>query len=707
MLLILASAAKSNSRPRLLHDSFLTMRKIRTSPSAALGWGSGKGGGSHSRRPPPIDERQQRRQPSSPPPPPRSRPRQQQQQPPSTSSSDPFSNPSSYSSNPFSFEHTGRFFATCHPGLEHFVAEELLSPAIGASGVEPGRGGVHFRGSAATCYAANLWLRCAIRVLHLVGEGSIAPSRYRGRGGERGGDRLYALTRRACDWASLLPPSPSSSSSPGTISVEARVGACTDLAGSRLAATVVRDAVCDAVRDATGRRPPPPPSSSSSADLLQGAPSAIVDLPIFVAAHRDVVWLYRDTSGESLHRRGYRTNSRVHAAALNESAAAGVLAAAGWLPRVDAAERAFVLDPDVDNVVSLVDPMCGSGTLLIEAALAATRTAPGLTRTRWPFLRWRDFDQGLWRGVRERVAQASRRDGVVVGGGSGSGGRKRRLFYLAGRDCHEGALALARRGAFEAGVDHLIDFDLGGCAGWEPRVPLSASGGPEGDSSGGGFGRPTLVVTNPPWGRRLLGATSRFDSPVFAQEGRRGRGNSNDYNSGGRDRRHRRAAVDDDGERVRPWYDDAGDGGGDGGGLDWDSSASPLPLSTAAAAAAEDDDDDDEFPSTSPSASPSSSSSSSPFDPEASEQALEGAWRDLGKFLRESASPGEAYVVCGNRDASRFLRMRASKKWPLTAGGADVRILKYDVLPPLPKQGEAEGSGRGNRERDDHGVVVR
>jgi hypothetical protein len=78
-------------------------------------------------------------------------------------------------------------------------------------------------------------------------------------------------------------------------------------------------------------------------------------------------------------------------------------------------------------MVSLVDPMCGSGTLLIEAALAATHTAPGLSRTRWPFLRWRDFDQGLWRSVRERAAAAQRRDGVTPDprGGGGRPGRQR------------------------------------------------------------------------------------------------------------------------------------------------------------------------------------------------------------------------------------------------------------------------------------------
>lgn len=410
--------------------------------------------------------------------------------------------------------------------------------------------------------------------------------------------------------------------------------------------------MCDAVRDATGRRPPPPDPLSAPAGA---SPASAVDLPIFVAAHRDVVWLYRDTSGDSLHRRGYRTGSKVHAAALNEAAAAGVLAAAGWPARVAAAERDFVSSAASSLsssaaasrvMVSLVDPMCGSGTLLIEAALAATHTAPGLSRTRWPFLRWRDFDQGLWRSVRERAAAAQRRDGVTPdprGGGAAPGGRGQRLFRLAGRDCHEGALALAQRGAFEAGVDHLIDFDVGRCSDWRPSFSLSP---------GSEALRPSLVVTNPPWGRRLMGPRDRFDAPAFARR---------DGGAGGddRDRRHRRTEVGDDGESARPWYDEAAAGSDDD--LGWGAIA----------------------PSSS-SSSPAAASASSGGDPaERSEEALAAAWKELGSFLREAAAPGEAVVVCGNPDASRGLRMRASRKWPLTAGGADVRILHYDVLPPL------------------------
>ena len=251
-LFLLADAARS----RISNASTLAREMRATRPfSAALGWGSGKGG---SQRAGGADSSRRRNHEggsgggggggggggertspprSRPPPPPRTStpttpsprrdaPPPRPRAPPPSNRSSSLPSPSSAAAAAFVYDHAGRFFATCHPGLEPFVAEELRSPAVGASGVEQGRGGVHFRGSAATCYAANLWLRTAIRVLHLVGEGSIAPSRYRGGGGgggggggsfyggggggragsERGGDRLYALTRRAvdCECLSIL-----------------------------------------------------------------------------------------------------------------------------------------------------------------------------------------------------------------------------------------------------------------------------------------------------------------------------------------------------------------------------------------------------------------------------------------------------------------------------------------------------------------------
>jgi len=416
-----------------------------------------------------------------------------------------------------------RCFATCHPGLEAVVAAEMRAPAVGAVTVAEGRGGVYFSGTLATAYKANLWSRSATRVLQLVASGPLT-------GSGRGGDRLYALTRGAADWSSLIPPG-------ATLAVDARVGGCTDIDSSMFASTMVRDAVLDAVRDATGSRPPPPRA---------GTP---VDVPLFLAAHRDSAWLYRDMSREPLHKRGYRRGP-IHKAALNEAAAAGVLALAGWPAACDAPGAV------------LADPMCGSGTLLVEAALMARRVAPGLSRRRWAFQSWPDFSAKTFHAA---VADAE-------------GAARPWSGTLLGRDHHAGARGLARAAADFAGVGGAVDLSLGEAGDWAPSH------------------RPTIVVTNPPWGRRL---------------------------------------------------DADGRGGDDFWGPQRDT---PDP-----------DSDDDA-----------------------------GAWTQLGAFLRSQASPGDAYVVCGDAGASRALRMKAAARHPLALGGADARVLHYKVLPPLERR---EGVG--------------
>ena len=188
-----------------------------------------------------------------------------------------------------------------------------------------------------------------------------------------------------------------------------------------------------------------------------------VDVPLFIAAHRGRAWLYRDMAGVSLHKRGYRRNAPVHRAALNEAAAAAVLHTAGWN---DAAWR-----DGGPPLPTLADPMCGSGTLLIEAALTARRVAPGLARGgAFPFVGWPDFDAGTWARARADAAAAARSDVHPT---------------LLGNDVHAGALSLAEAGAAAAGVDDCISLHHGDARAWAPTP------------------RPTLVVTNPPWGKRL------------------------------------------------------------------------------------------------------------------------------------------------------------------------------------------------------------
>jgi putative N6-adenine-specific DNA methylase len=115
--------------------------------------------------------------------------------------------------------------------------------------------------------------------------------------------------------------------------------------------------------------------------------------------------------------------------------------------------------------------MCGSGTLLIEAALMATNTAPGLFRRWWPFMQWPDWDRGAWEAA-VGAAQAATRN---------------TRCRLQGNDLHPGSLALAHRDAEASGMARGITLRQGGCADWQLEAP------------------PQLVVTNPPWGQRLQG----------------------------------------------------------------------------------------------------------------------------------------------------------------------------------------------------------
>lgn len=153
--------------------------------------------------------------------------------------------------------------------------------------------------------------------------------------------------------------------------VQSRVWNCTDISNSNFASIRAKDAICDAVRDACdGHRPEPPEEGGSLADV-----------PLFLSLYRDKAVLYRDLSGVSLHKRGYR--DIMHKASLNEGIAAAVLTIAGWNQAIPGFGDANKNSVGTERV--LLDPMCGSGTFLIEAALMASQVAPGLMRRQWPF----------------------------------------------------------------------------------------------------------------------------------------------------------------------------------------------------------------------------------------------------------------------------------------------------------------------------------
>jgi 23S rRNA (guanine2445-N2)-methyltransferase / 23S rRNA (guanine2069-N7)-methyltransferase len=182
------------------------------------------------------------------------------------------------------------------------------------------------------------------------------------------------------------------------------------------------------------------------------------DVRVHAHAHGTHITLSIDLSGESLHRRGYRTAAGD--APLKENVAAGVLLRAGW-----------------GSMAQFLDPLCGSGTLCIEAALIAADHAPGLTREYFGFLNWRGHDAALWAQLRAE-AEARARAGDAT------------LVRLCGRDHEPRAIERARANAARAGIAHLVHFETGVLS--EARPPAGSA------ATGAG-----LVCTNPPYGERL------------------------------------------------------------------------------------------------------------------------------------------------------------------------------------------------------------
>jgi 23S rRNA (guanine2445-N2)-methyltransferase / 23S rRNA (guanine2069-N7)-methyltransferase len=324
-----------------------------------------------------------------------------------------------------------RFFATCAKGLEYLLVDELR--ALGAQEVREALAGVHFQGDLATAYRACLWSRLANRMLLFLAEFEAADD-----------SALYHGVR-AVDWREHL-------HSDGTLAVDVNLFA-SQMTHDRYAAQRVKDAVVDQLREATGERP--------SVDIEQP------DLRINVAVKRDVATLSIDLSGTSLHRRGYRVAQG--AAPLKETLACAVLLRAGW-PQVYA------------DGGSLLDPMCGSGTLLIEGARMAADVAPGLQRDYFGFLRWRGHQAETWRALlADARARAER--GVAA---------LRPAFF--GFDQDPKAIAASEKNARVAMVGNHLSFQIGEIAALHP--PAGAA--------------PGLVVCNPPYDERLAADASLY-----------------------------------------------------------------------------------------------------------------------------------------------------------------------------------------------------
>jgi 23S rRNA (guanine2445-N2)-methyltransferase / 23S rRNA (guanine2069-N7)-methyltransferase len=313
-------------------------------------------------------------------------------------------------------------FATCPKGLELLLAEELRT--LGAHGVRETRAGAEFSGALETAYRACLWSRLASRVLLPLAEFAAHTP-----------DDLYRGVRTV-RWDEHLAPE-------GTLAVDFTTTASA-ITHSHFGALKVKDAIVDQLREQHGVRP--------SVD------TARPDIRVNVYLHRDHAILSLDLSGESLHRRGYRAEAVE--APLKENLAAAILIRAGW-PTVTA------------DGGTLVDLMCGSGTLPIEAALMAADAAPGLLRPYFGFLHWRQHDAPLWQRL---LAEAhERRDAGVA-----------RATSIRGYDSDPRAVRIAQDNLRRAGLDE------------HAGIALRALADCAAES-----GKPGLVVVNPPYGERL------------------------------------------------------------------------------------------------------------------------------------------------------------------------------------------------------------
>ena len=312
--------------------------------------------------------------------------------------------------------------------------------ALGASDARERSTGVTFSGDLAVAYRACLWSRVANRVFLELGRFEVEDA-----------EGFYQAVREI-DWTGHLGPG-------ATLACDFS-GHHPAITHTHFGALKLKDAIVDSVRASRAWRP--------SVELEQ--PS----VRVHAHAHGNNITVSLDLSGESLHRRGYR--GAAGEAPLKENVAAGVLLRAGW-PELAAQGAEFL------------DPMCGSGTFVIEAALIASDRAPGLDREYFGFLGWAGHEVDTWEGLLEE-ARARAHAGAEAAVSRGLEGA------IRGQDRDFAAVRNARSNAERAGVQRWVGFEVRPLAEAKP-------GGRKVEAAAGETSSPGLVCTNPPYGIRL------------------------------------------------------------------------------------------------------------------------------------------------------------------------------------------------------------
>ncbi|GMG88309.1 bifunctional 23S rRNA (guanine(2069)-N(7))-methyltransferase RlmK/23S rRNA (guanine(2445)-N(2))-methyltransferase RlmL [Biformimicrobium ophioploci] len=318
------------------------------------------------------------------------------------------------------------WIATCPKGLENLLFNELQQ--LGVTGAKERVASVEFVAPLEMAYRVCLWSRLANRVLLQVANAKINDA-----------DDLYRVAADVA-WEDQISPS-------GRLWVQFS-GTNDQIRNSQFGAMKLKDAVVDRLRSKTGARP----------DINREHP----DLSIAARLHRNQLAITIDISGDSLHRRGYRQWQG--AAPLKENLAAALLMRSGW-------------DKIAAEGGALLDPMCGSGTILLEGALMAANVAPGIFRESFGFERWLNHQNDVWLDLREE-ALSLRREGLAG-----------ELPEIRGYDSDAKVLRAAEHNIELAGLERHVRVSWRAVGEFKPPTHREI--------------KPGLVLTNPPYGERL------------------------------------------------------------------------------------------------------------------------------------------------------------------------------------------------------------
>lgn len=317
------------------------------------------------------------------------------------------------------------WLVVCAKGTEALLADEIRH--LGGNVDKENRIGVYWHGDLEAAYKVCLWSRLASRLLLPLHECQVDSV-----------DEMYRMAK-SVDWPSLFPVD-------ATFRIDFH-GSSRFINNTQFGAQKIKDAVVDCFREKVGARP----------DVDKSG-----DIRIEAQLRKGQLLLFLNVSGDSLHRRGYRLQPGQ--APLKENLAAALLIRAGWPDKFKAGQH-------------LIDPMCGSGTLLIEAGLMAADIAPGLNRQGWGFERWKSHERKLWLRLVEDARQR-RTDGI--------NGLKNKLY---GFDIDADQLAAASKNLERSGLEGKVHLERRDITDLRVQKDVVKEGG--------------LVICNPPYGERI------------------------------------------------------------------------------------------------------------------------------------------------------------------------------------------------------------